>query len=122
MNAAGGYLAAVTGALALMFLAIALIFQAKKEKACKLLGGFNFFTEAQQARYDRARMARDYKRFFYHLAAVMGAGAVLCLWLRYWAFGLAIAVMLVMTGRVFRIDPEKAFEKYLIDNKGKDEP
>ena len=101
--------------MGLIFMTLAVVFSVKKEKACKLVGGFNFLTEAQQARYDRARIARDYARLFKLLAIVVFAGGALCLLLGWWAFATAMASMLFLLFRDFHWDPEKAFAKYKID-------
>ena len=101
--------------MGLVFLIFAIVFALKKEKACKLIGGFNFFTEAQQAKYDKARLARDYCRQFKQLTAVVLIGAGLSLFLGWWAFGAAIAVLLFLLFRGFHVDPEKAFEKYKLN-------
>ena len=97
---------------AVIFLVFAIIFAVKKEKACVLIGGFNFFTPAQQAQYDKKRIAQDYKKLFFVLTAVMAVGAVLSLFLHYWAFGAAMAAMLALIGKDFHIYADKAFEKY----------
>ncbi len=95
-----------------LFLIITLIFSRRKEKACDLVSGFSFFTEAQKARYDRAAMARDYKKLFALWTAVFFICAVLCIWLGWWAFGAAMALLLISCGRRFHADPEKAFARY----------
>lgn len=101
--------------MGLIFLIFAVIFAVRKEKACKLIGGFSFFTEAQQARYDKARLARDYCKLFIWLTAVVLLGAVLCLILGWPAFVAAIAAMLFLVFRDFHINAEKAFEKYKLN-------
>ena len=98
-----------------LFLVFAVIFAVKKEKACRLIGGFNCFTEAQQARYDRAAIARDYKKMFTVWAVGAFVGGVLCLWLGWWAFGAAMALFLFSIGKDMHIYADKAFEKYKID-------
>ncbi|MBR5110975.1 MAG: DUF3784 domain-containing protein [Clostridia bacterium] len=112
MNLALSLNLALMGAIFLIF---AVIFAVKKEKACKLISGFNFFTEAQQAKYDRARIVRDYFKLFRILTAVMFIGAALCLWLGWWAYGASIAAMLFLLFRDFHLDAEKAFEKYKLN-------
>ena len=101
--------------IGLIFLIFTIIFAVRKEKACKLISGFNFFTEAQQAQYDKARLARDYFKLFRTLTIVVFAGAALCLVLGWPAFVAAIAVLLFLLFRVFHVDPEKAFEKYKLN-------
>ena len=104
---------ACTGAL---FGVFAVVFAVKKEKACKLIGGFNFFTEAQQARYDRAAIARDHQKLFTAWTVGAFVFAVLCLWFSWWAFGAAFVLFLFSIGREMHVDPEKAFEKYKIEH------
>ena len=101
--------------MGLFFLTFAIIFAVRKEKACKLIGGFNFFTEAQQAQYDKARLVRDYFKLFRTLTIVVFAGAALCLVLGWPAFVAAIAAMLFLVFRDFHINAEKAFEKYKLN-------
>ena len=101
--------------MGLIFLTFAIIFAVRKEKACKLISGFNFFTEAQQAQYDKARLARDYFKPFRTLTIVVFVGAALCLVLGWWAFAAAIVIMLILVFRDFHINPEKAFEKYKLN-------
>ncbi|MBR6186225.1 MAG: DUF3784 domain-containing protein [Clostridia bacterium] len=98
--------------LGLLFSAFAFVFAVRKEKACSLIGGFNFFTEAQQKQYDRARIARDYQKLFIILALVMFAGAAAGLFLGWWAFGASIGAMLVLLFRDFHLFAEDAFKKY----------
>ena len=102
---------AATGALFLIF---AVIFAVRKEKACRLIGGFNFFTEAQQARYDKAAIARDYQRLFTWWTAGAFLFSGLCLLLSWWAFIAAFVLFLFSLGKEMHIDAEKAFEKYKI--------
>ena len=96
----------------LLFLVFAIIFAVKKEKACRLIGGFNFLTEEQQAQYDRPRIARDYRNLFFTLAAVMFLGALAAPWLHYWALGGAFGLMLVLIFRGWRPYADEAFAKY----------
>ncbi len=101
--------------IGLIFLIFAILFAVRKEKACKLIGGFNFFTEAQQAQYDKARLAHDYFKLFRLTAIVVFIGAALCLFLGWPVFIATIAAMLFLVFRDFHINPEKAFEKYKLN-------
>ena len=98
-----------------IFLIFTIIFAVRKEKACKLINGFNFFTEAQQAKYDRARIVLDYFKLFRILAVVMFIGAALCLWLGWPVYIATLAAMLFLIFRDFHLDAEKAFEKYKLN-------
>ena len=64
MNGANEILAITLAATGAVFLVIAALFFQRKEKACNLIAGFNAMTEKEQARYDRAAIARDYGRLF----------------------------------------------------------
>ena len=101
--------------MGVIFLIFAVVFAVKKEKACKLIGGFNFFTEEQQARYDRQRLAKDYCNLFILLTADFFIGAVLCLWLGWPAFAAAMIVLLILVFYDFHWDAEKAFAKYKLN-------
>ena len=114
MSETGIGLAIILALTGLLFGAFALAFKVKKEKACKLIGGFNFFTEAQQARYDKAAIAWDYQKMFTWWTAGAFLFAMLTLFLSWWGFGAAFMLFLLSLGRQFHSDPEKAFEKYKI--------
>ena len=109
MNAALSLCLALMG---LLYAAFAVVFAVRKEKACALLAGFNDFTEAQQKQYDRARIARDQMKKFIALAGVTLLGAALCPLLGWWAFGAAMAGMLILLFWDFHIYAEDAYKKY----------
>ena len=114
MSETGIHLAIILAATGVLFLIFAVIFAVKKEKACRLIGGFNFFTEEQQARYDKAAIARDYQKLFTGWSVGAFIFAVPCLWLEWWAFGAAVILFLFSVFKDFHFDAEKAFEKYKI--------
>lgn len=114
MSETGVGLAMIIALTGLLFGAFAVTFAVRKEKACKLIGGFNFFTEAQQAQYDRAAIARDYQKMFTWWTAGAFVFAILTLFLSWWGFGAALVAFLISIGRQFHYDPEKAFQKYKI--------
>ena len=114
MSETGIGLAIILASTGVLFLIFAVVFAVKKEKACRLIGGFNFFTEAQQARYDQAAIARDYQKLFTWWTVGAFLFAVLALWLSWWAIGAAFILFLISIGREMHIDVEKAFEKYKI--------
>ena len=107
---------AVTAAgLGLVFLLLTVLFCTRKERACNLIAGFNSMTESQQARYDRAAIARDYGRLF----AVWTAGACLCaaaclLW-GWVPFAAGMALLLISAFSRMHLWAENAFKKYLVD-------
>ncbi len=115
MSETGIDLAVILAASGFLFLAFAIVFAVKKEKACKLIGGFNYFTEEQQARYDRAAIARDYQKLFAWWTTGAFVFAVLCLWLAWWAFGAAFVLFLLSLGKDMHIYADRAFEKYKIE-------
>ena len=114
MNETGIGLAIILAAAGVLFLVFAIVFAVKKEKACKLIGGFNFFTEEQQAQYDRAAIAKDYQKLFTWWMVGAFVFAVLCLWFSWWAMGTAFVLFMISVFRDFHMDAEKAFEKYKI--------
>ena len=115
MSETGLHLAIILASCGVLFLIFAMIFAVKKEKACKLISGFNFFTEAQQAEYDKARIVQDYFKLFRIIAVLLFIGAALCLWLGWWAYAPSLAVMLFLLFRDFHVYAEKAFEKYKLN-------
>ena len=114
MSEKGMDLAVILAAAGALFLVFAIIFAVRKDKACKLVGGFNFFTKAQQARYDKAAIARDYQKLMTGWTIGAFLFAILCLWLDWWAFGAAFVLFLISLSKEMHIDAEKAFEKYKI--------
>ncbi len=116
MSEVGISLAIVLAAAGAVFLVFAVIFAVRKEKACKLIGGFNYFTEEQQARYDKAAIARDYQKLFTLWTAGAFLFALLCLWLDWWAFGAAFILFLLSLGKDMHIYADKAFEKYKLQS------
>ena len=97
-----------------IFGVFAVLFAVKKDSVCRWVGGFNFFTPAQQARYDQTAIARDYSRLMGAWSMGAFVFSALCLWLAWWAFGTALALFLISVVKVSHIDAEKAFEKYKI--------
>ena len=114
MSETGVGLSIILAATGGLFLIFAIVFAVKKEKACRLIGGFNFFTEEQQSCYDKAAIAKDYQRLFTWWTVGAFLFAVLALWLSWWAMGAAFALFLFSLGKEMHIDAEKAFEKYKI--------
>ena len=115
MSETGIGLAVILAAAGVLFLIFAVVFAVQKEKACRLIGGFNFFTEEQQARYDKAAIARDYQKLFTWWTVGAFVFAALCLWLSWWALAAAFVLFLVSVGKDMHIYADKAFEKYKID-------
>jgi hypothetical protein len=119
---AQAFLAVTLAALGLLFLLFAVLFAMKKEKACGLIAGFNALTKQQQAQYDRAAIARDYKKLFILWTAAAFVCAGLCLilgWIAYIAF---FALLLATAAPHMHLWAEKAFAKYKIATDRKDDP
>ena len=71
-------------------------------------------SKAEQARYDKALIARDMQNACFLWAAVMLAGAALCcLWTPYAAVG-AYLIWGILFIQDAHFDARKAFEKYLL--------
>lgn len=97
-----------------VFLIIGILFAVFKEKSVRFISGFNFLSKEEQAKYDRAHIARDMRNSCFIWAAVMLAGAVLCFLLTpYMAIG-AYLVWSILVFREIHFDVYKAYEKYLL--------
>lgn len=100
--------------LAPFFFGMALVFAFGKEKTAKLVSGFNSLSKAEQARYDKALIARDMQNACFLWAAVMLSGAALCcLWTPYAAVA-AYLIWGILFFKDVHFDAGKAFEKYLL--------
>ncbi len=115
MSETGVGLAIILAATGGLFLIFAIVFAVRKEKACSLIGGFNYLTEAQQAWYDKTAIAKDYQRLFTLWTAGAFLFAVLALWLAWWEMGAAFVLFLFSIGKDMHIYADKAFEKYKIE-------
>ncbi len=103
-----------------VFFIFAVIFAVFKEKATPLISGFNTLSREEQAKYDRAAMARDYRNMFLLWAAVMLTGALFCLRFGLPAFCVTFAVWILTTRSKIHFSVEKAFGKYKLDQDRKD--
>ena len=114
--------ALTAGGLALLFLAFWAVFVVRKEKACRLIAGFNSLPENRQAQYDRAAIARDYRRLF--AAWTVGAFlcAALCLLWGWIPFAAGMALLLLSVVPQMHLWAENAFQKYKLESSRKDEP
>ena len=94
------------------FAVLALVFAVFKEKSAKLISGFNTLPKWKQEKYDRKRMAKDYRNHFALWSVIMLIGALGSWFLSgYFAVG-AYIVWLVLFFREVHMDAEKAFAKY----------
>lgn len=99
--------------LAPFFAVLALIFYIGKEKATRLLAGFNSLPEKERALYDRARMAKDSARDFLVWTLVMLVGALAAQCITPYAAVVAYVVWFVLLFKDMHLDARKAFGKYL---------
>lgn len=96
------------------FLIFGILFAVFKEKSVKFVAGFNFFSEEEQKKYDKAYIARDLRNSFFIWSAVMLAGAILSLLITPYSAIAAYIIWGVLFFRDLHIDLHKAFEKYLL--------
>jgi hypothetical protein len=94
---------------------MAVVFALLKEKAAKMISGFNEFSgfdEEKRAGYDQERMSRDMRNRLLLWAAVLFIGGVLSLlFSSSFAIG-AYVVWLILLFKDVHLDEEKAFGKY----------
>lgn len=93
------------------FWIISFIFGIYKEKAAKLISGFNMLPEREQEQYDKARMAKDVRDQSFLWGAIMAAGA-LCSFIWSYAAVPAYCIWLILFFQEVHLDARKAFEKY----------
>ena len=108
-------LAAALAAMGAVFLVFAVLFFRRKEKACDLIASFNAMTEKEQARYDRAAIARDYGRLFAAWTAGAFVFAGLALLWGWSPFAAAVALLIASAIPRMHLWPENAFRQYKID-------
>ena len=94
-----------------VFWIFALVFGVLKERAAKLLSGFNTLPEYEQEQYDKVWMARDERNNFLLWGGIMFAGAVGSLVWPYAAVP-AYCLWLILFFKGVRLDARKAFQKY----------
>lgn len=110
------YLALILAFLGLVFLVFWVLFAVRKERACGLIAGFNSLPKKRQAQYDRAAIARDYKRLFTGWTVGAFLLALACIWLGWWAFGAAMALLILSLIPHMHLWAENAFQKYKISD------
>lgn len=102
------------GALAVPFLMMGVLFAILKEKAAKLVSGFNSLSKEEQRLYDKAYISRDMRNQCFTWSAIMLIGALLC----YFATAYMAIPAFIIWGILFfkevHFDAHKAFEKYLL--------
>ena len=102
-------------ALAPVFAGLGLLFACMKEHAAGLLAGFNELPAQEQAHYDRAWIARDFRDVYLLSAVAMLAGAFGSLWVSNLFAVAAYALWLFLQFRGFHWDARKAYAKYRLN-------
>lgn len=95
-----------------VFLLLALLFALGGEKAANWLSGFSSLPEAEKARYDRKRMAREQRNAFLLWALIMLLGTAGCLWISEYAAFAAYGIWLALFFKDVHLDLDKAYGKY----------
>jgi hypothetical protein len=106
---------AICAVMIIPLLILAVIFAALKGKAAIILNGFNDFSKEERAKYDTARISKDYRNNFLIWAGVFAVGAVLSYFISGYFVILTVVVWLVLVLKDSSLDPEKAFAKYKIE-------
>lgn len=102
------------GILVIPFAIVGFIFAIAKEKATKFVAGFNSLSEQEQALYDKARISRDIRNQCFIWSALMLLGVVLSYFLTQYMAIPTFIIWLFLFFKDVHIDPNKAFEKYLL--------
>lgn len=100
--------------LLIPFLTVGVLFAVLKERGTKLVSGFNSLPKAEQALYDKGRIALDMRNQCFVWSAIMLLGALLSYFVTAYMAIPAFGVWLVLFFREVRFDVHKAFEKYLL--------
>ena len=98
-----------------VFTGLGLLFACGKEHAAGLLAGFNELPAREQANYDRAWIARDFRDIYLLSAAAMLVGALGSLCVSGFFAIAAYAVWLFLQFRDFHWDARKAYAKYRLN-------
>lgn len=106
--------ALICGALTIIFGIIGLIFALLKEKAAKLVSGFNSLSKEEQELYDQALISKDMRNQFFIWALTMLIGTILSYVFSPYLAILAFIVWLILFFREVHSDIHKAFEKYKV--------
>lgn len=100
--------------LLIIFVIMGVLFAVLKERGTKLVSGFNFLPKAEQALYDKARIALDMRNQCFVWSAIMLLGALLSYFVTAYMAIPAFVVWLVLFFKEVHFDVYKAFEKYLL--------
>lgn len=102
------------GVLVIPFAVIGILFSVLKEKAAKLVSGFNTLSEEEQMRYDKAKLSRAIRNQCFTWAAVMLGGAVFSYVLTPYMAVPAFVIWMILFFKEVHFDAHKAFERYLL--------
>lgn len=102
------------GVLAVPFLIMGVLFAILKEKAAKLVSGFNSLSKEEQELYDKAGISLDMRNQCFTWSAIMVVGAVLSYFLTAYMAISAFVIWLIVFFKEVHLDTHKAFEKYLL--------
>jgi hypothetical protein len=90
------------------------LFAVLKERGTKLVSGFNSLPKAEQALYDKARIALDMRNQCFVWSVIMLLGALLSYFVTAYMAIPAFVVWAVLFFKEVHFDVHKAFEKYLL--------
>lgn len=102
------------GVLVPLFMIMGVLFAVGKEKAAKLVSGFNSLSKEEQALYDKARISKDMRNQCFTWAAIMAGGATLSYFITAYMAIPAYVIWLIVFLKEVHLDAHKAFEKYLL--------
>lgn len=97
-----------------LFLIMGLLFGIFKEKSAKFISGFNSLTKEQQALYDKEKMAKDMRNSCLIWAGVLFIGGICSYFITPYFAIIAYIIWAILFFKDVHLDPEKAFEKYLL--------
>jgi hypothetical protein len=95
-----------------LFIVLAVVFSALKEKGAMLISGFNTLSKEKRDTYDKKRMSGDMRNLLLIWGGVLLIGGLLSYFISWFFGGAAIVLWLALLLKEIRLDPEKAFEKY----------
>lgn len=100
--------------LAVIFGIIAMIFAMFKQRAVKLVSGFNSLSEKEQMLYDKAYISRDMRNQCFAYSTIMFIGALLSYFITPYMAIFALVIWLVVFFKEVHFDTHKAFKKYML--------
>lgn len=94
------------------FWLLAVIFTIMKEKAAKLISGFNTLPKERQEQYDKKKLVKDNRNALFLWGGIMLVGAVLSQAVSQYAAIAAWIIWIVLFLKEVHLDADKAFAKY----------